>query len=72
MSMLIGPGLVLWGSEDTLSPRAEQDLMVDAMRDARFVEIPGCGHLAAVEAPEATAAAIIAFLRDVERLPQAT
>ena len=36
--------------EDTLSPRAEQELMVDAMRDARFVEIPGCGHLAAVEA----------------------
>jgi pimeloyl-ACP methyl ester carboxylesterase len=46
--------------------------MVEAMRDARFVEIPGCGHLAAVEAPAATAEAIIAFLRDVERLPSAT
>jgi pimeloyl-ACP methyl ester carboxylesterase len=72
LASLAVPGLVLWGSEDTLSPRAEQDLMVDAMRDARFVEIPGCGHLAAVEAPEATAEAIIAFLRDVERLPSAT
>jgi pimeloyl-ACP methyl ester carboxylesterase len=72
LASLAVPALVLWGSEDTLSPRAEQDLMVEAMRDARFVEIPGCGHLAAVEAPEATAAALIAFLHDVERLPQAT
>jgi len=72
LASLAVPGLVLWGSEDTLSPRAEQDLMVEAMRDARFVEIPGCGHLASVEAPEETAAAIIAFLRDVERLPSAT
>jgi len=42
------------------------------MRDARFVEIPGCGHLAAVEAPEATASALLDFLRDVERLPRHT
>jgi pimeloyl-ACP methyl ester carboxylesterase len=66
------PGLVLWGAEDTLAPRAEQELMLEAMRDARFVEIPGCGHLAAVEAPEATASALIAFLQDVERLPRHT
>lgn len=66
------PGLVLWGAEDALAPRAEQDAMVEAMRDARFVEIPGCGHLAAVEAPEATASALVAFLRDVESLPRHT
>jgi len=70
LASLAVPGLVLWGDEDTLSPRPEQDAMVDAMRDARFVEIPGCGHLSAVEAPEATAAALIEFLRDVERLPR--
>jgi pimeloyl-ACP methyl ester carboxylesterase len=72
LASLVVPGLVLWGSEDTLAPRAEQDLMVEAMRDARFVEIPGCGHLAAVEAPEATASALLAFLRDVENLPRHT
>jgi pimeloyl-ACP methyl ester carboxylesterase len=72
LASLVVPGLVLWGSEDTLAPRSEQDLMVEAMRDARFVEIPGCGHLAAVEAPEATAAALVAFLRDVENLPRHT
>ena len=46
--------------------------MVEALRDARFVEIPGCGHLSAVEAPEAVAAALVAFLTDVRRLPQST
>jgi pimeloyl-ACP methyl ester carboxylesterase len=66
------PGLVLWGAEDTLSPRAEQDLMVEAMRDARFVEIPTSGHLCAVEEPAATAAALVTFLRDVEMLPRHT
>ena len=66
------PGLVLWGEEDTLAPRAEQDAMVEAMRDARLVTIPACGHLAAVEAPEATASALVAFLRDVESLPRHT
>ena len=70
LASLACPGLVLWGSEDTLSPRPEQDAMVDAMRDARFVEIPGCGHLAAVEAPDATVEALVAFLNDVERLPR--
>ena len=43
------------------------------MRDARFVEIPGCGHLAAVEAPEATSPRpCVAFLADVESLPRHT
>jgi pimeloyl-ACP methyl ester carboxylesterase len=72
LASLVVPGLVLWGAEDTLAPRAEQELMVSAMRDARFVEIPECGHLCAVEAPEATVAALLAFLRDVESLPRHT
>ncbi len=72
LASLVVPCLVLWGAEDTLAPRAEQDLMVEAMRDARGVEIPSCGHLAAVEAPAATASALIAFLRDVEKLPRHT
>ena len=72
LASLAVPGLVLWGSEDALSSRAEQELMVDAMRDARFVEVPACGHLSAVEDPGAVAAALVAFLRDVERLPRST
>jgi pimeloyl-ACP methyl ester carboxylesterase len=72
LASLAVPGLVVWGAEDTLSPRDEQEVMVEAMRDARFVEIPACGHLSAVEDPGAVTQALIAFLRDVERLPRAT
>lgn len=72
LAALAVPALVLWGEEDALSGREEQDSMVEALRDARFVVVPGCGHLSAVEAPEAVATALVDFLADVRRLPQGT
>ena len=70
LASLTVPALVLWGAEDTLSPRGEQELMVEALRDARAVEIPGSGHLTAVEDPAAVVAALVPFLDDVRRLPR--
>lgn len=56
------PTLVLVGEEDTLSPPADAVRMVDAMSRAgsapAYVEVPSAGHLAAVEAPAAVAAAL--------------
>jgi pimeloyl-ACP methyl ester carboxylesterase len=72
LASLAVPALVVWGVEDGMSPRAEQDLMVHAMRDARLVVVPGSGHLSTVEAPEQVADALVTFLADVRRLPQAT
>ena len=72
LASLAVPGLVVWGVEDGMSPRAEQDLMVDAMRDARLVVVTESGHLSTVEAPEQVAAALVTFLADVKRLPQST
>lgn len=72
LEALTVPVLVLWGDEDSLAPRGEQESMVAALRDCRFVEVPGCGHLSAVEAPEAVTAALAAFLADVRGLPNAT
>jgi pimeloyl-ACP methyl ester carboxylesterase len=70
LASLTVPALVLWGDEDALAPRAEQELMVEALRDARAVEIPGSGHLSAVEDPAAVVAALVPFLEDVRRLPR--
>jgi len=70
LASLSVPALVLWGDEDALAPRAEQELMVEALRDARAVEIPGSGHLSAVEDPAAVVAALVPFLDDVRRLPR--
>lgn len=46
------PALVLWGEEDTLSPRFEQDLMVERLAMAEFAVVPAAGHLALVERPD--------------------
>jgi pimeloyl-ACP methyl ester carboxylesterase len=56
------PALVVWGEEDTLSPRAEAEAMADALPDGRLVTIPDAGHLTAVEAPEEFNAVVAEFL----------
>jgi pimeloyl-ACP methyl ester carboxylesterase len=72
LASLAVPALVVWGVEDGMSPRAEQDLMVEAMRDARLVAVTESGHLSTVEAPDQVADALVTFLTDVRRLPHAT
>lgn len=57
------PGLVVVGEEDTLTPRAEADTMVDALQNAQFVSIPGAGHLPSLEDPAALGKAIVDWLR---------
>lgn len=56
------PTLVVWGDEDALSDRMEQERMVSAVTDASLVVVPQAGHLANVEDPEAVSAAIVRFL----------
>lgn len=60
------PTLVLWGEEDALSSRAEQDRMVAAPSDSRLVAVAGAGHLVNVEAPEEATAALLGFLETVK------
>ncbi len=54
------PALVLVGAEDEATPMAQAELMADALR-VRPVIVPGAGHLTAIEAPEAVAAALTAL-----------
>jgi pimeloyl-ACP methyl ester carboxylesterase len=61
------PALVLWGEEDSMSDRAEQDLMLRALRDARFATIAQAGHLSAIENPESVAAELVTFAGAVRR-----
>lgn len=57
------PALVIVGAQDALSPPTEARAMADAMPGARLVELPGAGHLSALETPEAFTAAVRDFLR---------
>ncbi len=55
------PTLVIVGSEDVVTPPAEAAAMVAAIPGATLVTIPGAGHLANLEAPDAFSSAITAF-----------
>ncbi|MBM3687916.1 MAG: alpha/beta fold hydrolase [Actinobacteria bacterium] len=58
LAMLSAPVAVVWGEEDSMSPREEQDLIVEAVPHARCLPIPGAGHLTPLEAPDAVAGAL--------------
>ncbi|MFM1964544.1 MAG: hypothetical protein RL134_269 [Actinomycetota bacterium] len=59
LAMLTAPVTVIMGEEDTMSPLAEQELILEAVPHARWVPVPGSGHLTPMEAPEAVAAALM-------------
>jgi len=61
------PALVLWGEQDSMSDRSEQQLMLDALRDARFTVIAGAGHLSAIENPADVGSELLAFAQAVRR-----
>lgn len=57
-----GPALIIWGEEDTLTNRAHQDSMIDALANVEFAVIPGAGHLTAIESPEAVTGVLLDFV----------
>jgi pimeloyl-ACP methyl ester carboxylesterase len=56
------PTLVVVGEGDTLTPPAESVSMAKAVKGAKLVKVPGAGHLANIENPEAFNAALTAFV----------
>jgi pimeloyl-ACP methyl ester carboxylesterase len=59
-----GPTLVGTGALDTVTPPEGSRRIAAAVPGARYVEIPGAGHLPYVEAPAAFNAAVAAFLAE--------
>jgi pimeloyl-ACP methyl ester carboxylesterase len=55
------PALVLIGADDTIVPPAHARENAAAIPGATFVEVPGCGHLSALEAPGAVTEALVAW-----------
>ncbi len=52
------PTVVVCGSHDAITPAAQGRAMAERIAGARFVEIPGAGHLSALEQPALFAAAM--------------
>ena len=57
------PTLVLSGDEDNTIPNALSVEMANNIYNAKLVILPDCGHLPQVEQPEATAKALVEWLR---------
>jgi pimeloyl-ACP methyl ester carboxylesterase len=56
------PTLVITGAEDQMIPVEESHRMAGAIPGAKLVIVPGAGHLANLEQPDAFNAALIEFL----------
>lgn len=56
------PALVIAGAEDVISPPAEMRKIARALPNARFVEIPGAGHMTTLENPAAVNDALREFI----------
>ena len=52
------PTLIITGEEDTAQPPANSKSLIDGIRGARHVNIPGAGHSSCLETPEAVIAAM--------------
>lgn len=59
------PVLVVCGEADAMMARTEAEAMANAARDAELVEIPGAGHLSALESPREFNAAVSTLLKRV-------
>ncbi|WP_417463581.1 alpha/beta fold hydrolase [Kordiimonas sp.] len=56
------PSLVMVGREDGLADTAHQQTMAKRLPNCRYIEVPKCGHLVPLEAPEILNSALTALL----------
>jgi pimeloyl-ACP methyl ester carboxylesterase len=64
LPLIAAPTLLLWGSEDRIVPRSYADRFAAAIPARTEIKIiPGAGHLAELDKPDETAAAILEWTK---------
>lgn len=66
LSNISTPTLLIWGSEDRLTPPDVARRFEDRLANARLELIPACGHAPMIEHPETFNQLVIDFLNDLE------
>jgi pimeloyl-ACP methyl ester carboxylesterase len=61
------PTLIAWGTRDRTIPESRCSAWLrDALPDARWLALPGCGHLPQLDDPELVASVVLEFARELE------
>jgi non-heme chloroperoxidase len=60
------PTLIVWGDQDAILPRSDQESLAAAILGSRFLVYPGAGHAFYWEDPGRVASDLAAFIADVE------
>ncbi|MCZ4119962.1 alpha/beta fold hydrolase [Streptomyces sp. H39-S7] len=64
---ILVPTLVIWGDQDDLLPRDDQQAILDAIHGSRLLTYEGAGHAVHWEQPERVVADIAAFATQIAR-----
>jgi non-heme chloroperoxidase len=59
------PTLVIWGDEDTVLPREDQEVLTRLIYGSRLIVYPGAGHVFYWEEPARVAADLVAFTKEL-------
>jgi 2-hydroxy-6-oxonona-2,4-dienedioate hydrolase len=56
------PTLIVWGKQDKMIPVEYASPFISAIRESKFIEIQGCGHVPHVEQPKKFSELVVSFL----------
>jgi non-heme chloroperoxidase len=59
------PTLIVWGDQDAILPRSDQEALAAAIAGSRLVVYPGAGHALYWEEPDRVASDLVAFIADL-------
>jgi 3-oxoadipate enol-lactonase len=69
LSAITVPALVIAGAMSHPGLRSIARVLAHGLPDARFIELPGCGHVTYAERPDEFAHAVAAFSTEVQPAP---
>jgi non-heme chloroperoxidase len=61
------PTLIVWGDKDRISPRSDQETLLNSIPNSRLVVYPNAGHVLYWEEPASVASDIVAFIENLDR-----
>jgi pimeloyl-ACP methyl ester carboxylesterase len=59
------PTLIIWGDQDAVLPRSDQEKLASTIASSQLVVYPGNGHALYWEKPDRIASDIVAFIKDL-------